>query len=283
MKLFPLFISALCISRVALADTLSLNPVADTTISENNGARPDNMPGHMMVGHLQNANVPARGLLQFDLSGLPASSIVTSVTLTVTVTASASGGEDTHALHRMSAAWYETTATWIDSGIGEWATAGGDCEPSADATILFPAGPGTFTFTSTPALVDTVQMWATNSASNYGWVLRSYSEGGGRNARRFATREEAATLPQPLLTVGYTTAAPPLPTINITNPRVGDGKFKFDFVAEGGFSYVAQYKEALHPGDWTDFAWYPDPTVNTPFTVEDPLTATNRFYRVIVP
>ena len=41
--------------------------------------------------------------------------------------------------------------------------------------------------------------------------------------------------------------------------RVANGKFQFDFTAEGGFAYIAQYKGALQPGNCTDFAWIPDP------------------------
>ena len=73
------------------------------------------------------------------------------------------------------------------------------------------------------------------------------------------------------------------PTTHMASPRVTGGKYKFDFAAVGGFSYIAQYKEALQPGEWTDFAWFPEPTATTIVNVEDPLTTTNRFYRIIIP
>lgn len=280
MKWCPLLLTALCVSSVAFADTISLNPVADASISENNAANPNAMPGNMIVGHLDpiNANVMSRGLLRFDLSGIPVGSTITSAVLAVTVTINASANADTHALHRMNAPWVEATVTWISSGFEEWFN-GGDYEPVADSTVVIPVGVGANTFPSTAGLVNTVQLWVNDTNSNHGWVLRSNSEAGGRNARRFTTREEGATLPQPVLTVGY---FPPPPTTNLTNARVADGKFKFDFTAVGGFSYIAQYKEALQPGDWTDFAWYPDPATSTVITVEHPLTTTNRFYRIVV-
>ena len=279
MKWWPLFVAALGILPVAFCDTVNLTPVADTTISENNSASTEAMSGHMIVGHLQLANAMSRGLLRFELTSLPSGAVVNSATLTVTVTISASAA-DTHALHRMTAPWDEATANWILSGFDEWMNGGGDYQSSPDATLSI-AGAGDYTFLSTPGLVSSVQAWVDNTNSNHGWVLRSQSEASGRNGRRFSTREESPSLPVTTLTVDYTIPTPP-PTLTITNARVANGMFKFDFNAEPGFAYIGQYKEALQPGDWTDFAWIPDPGVSTPVTVEDPLTTTNRFYRVIV-
>ena len=279
MKPWPLLVLAIASCPGAFCDTVNLNPVADTTISEGNSANTQSVPGHMIVGHLQLANAMSRGLLRFDVNGIPSGAVVTSATLTVTVTASSSSG-DIHALHRMTAPWVESTATWSQSGIEEWLSAGGDYQSSPDATLNI-GGAGEYMFLSTPGLVSTVQTWVDNTNSNHGWVLRSQSEASGRNGRRFTTIEESNTLPVTTLTVDYTIPTPP-PTLTLSNPRVGDGMFKFDFNAEPGFAYIGQYKEALHPGDWTDFAWIPDPGVSTLTTVEDPLTNTNRFYRVIV-
>jgi hypothetical protein len=202
----------------ALSDSVVLIPAADTTISEDNKAQAIGTATNMIVGHLNPdvANVTARALLRFDLSSLPSGAVVTSAVLSVFLTRNASDTANMHALHRLDLGWLETAATWLSSGLASWETPGGDFEATADATANIGTDTGTYTFSSTTALVNTVQMWATNAASNKGWILRSLSEEGGRNARRFHTRE--AEIDPPMLTVGYSLPPPPPADFNVTTP-----------------------------------------------------------------
>jgi hypothetical protein len=268
---------ALFVCHLAYADTIALTPTADTTISDGSIANADGNAGTYITGRVANG-ARARALLRFSFQDIPAGSVVNSVSLTVNVERNHAGSSPAHELHRLLADWSESSATWTSSGFAPW-TAGGSAASAPDANAIL-GNSGSYTFGSTTALVAAVQAWLTNSSSNFGWVLRYTNETVIGDALRISSGNSG--LP-PSLVIDYTPPPPPLPTINIANPRVADGKFIFDFVAEGGFSYVAQYKEALQPGEWTDFAWFPDPTVSTPITVEDPLTETARFYRVIVP
>jgi hypothetical protein len=268
---------AFLVCHVAYADTIALSPTADTTISDGSIANADGNAATYITGRVANG-ATARALLRFSFQDIPAGSVVNSVSLTVNVERNHAGSSPAHGLYRLLVNWSESGATWASSGFAPW-TAGGNAAGAPDANAIL-GNPGTYTFGSTTALVAAVQGWLTNSSSNFGWVLRYTSETVIGDALRIASGNSGGA---PSLVVDYTPPPPPPPTINIANPRVADGKFIFDFVAEGGFSYVAQYKEALQPGDWTDFAWFPDPTTSTPITVEDPLTETSRFYRVIVP
>jgi hypothetical protein len=268
---------AFLVCHVAYADTIALTPTADTTISDGSIASADGNAATYITGRVANG-ATARALLRFSFGDIPAGSVVNSVSLTVNVERNHVGSSPVHGLYRLLVNWSESGATWTSSGFAPW-TAGGSAAGAPDANAIL-GNPGTYTFGSTTALVAAVQGWLTNSSSNFGWVLRYTNETVIGDALRIASGNSGGA---PSLVVDYTPPPPPPPTINIANPRVADGKFIFDFVAEGGFPYVAQYKEALQPGDWTDFAWFPDPTASTPITVEDPLTATTRFYRVIVP
>ncbi len=262
---------------MARADTITLTPTADTTISDGTILSADGNAETFITGRVANGS-KARALLRFSFGDIPAGAVITSVSLTVNVTRNHLSSAAPHELHRLLADWTENGATWNSSGLAPW-TGGGNAAGTSDANATL-GTPGAYTFSSTTTLVNTVQGWFTNAASNFGWVLRYANESTSGDAMRIASGNSGAA---PALVVDYTPPPPPPPTINIFNSRVADNKFKFDFLAVAGFSYVAQYKEALQPGTWTDFAGFPDPMVDTVTTVEDPLTTSNRFYRVIVP
>jgi hypothetical protein len=279
VKPIPFLIFCVIVTRIALADTATFFSVTDTTISENNGASTTGVSDTMIVGHLDpgHANVPSRGLLRFDLSSLPSGVIVTSATVELTVTAAANPILHQHFLHRVLLGWLENSATWTTSGTTPWENTGGDYEQVGDASVNITGG-ATYTLASTAGLVGTVQLWATNAASNFGWLLRSSAEDDGRNARRFATRE--ANLNRPKLIVGYTL---PPPSVTLVNPRVVGTNFHFEFAALPGTSYKVQYKPVVDGEDWTELSAHPAPGAPTVIPVQDALTSTNRFYRIISP
>lgn len=275
-----LFIGALAVSGVALADTATFFPVADTTISQFNEAIADGSSATMITGHLPIPDAPARGLFRFDLSSLPSGVVVTSVTVELTVTVVADSVQNidqTHLLHRLTLNWTEAGATWEGTGGGFWENEGGDYENTADASRPV-TGLGTYIFASTAGLVNTVQLWATNAAANFGWALRSAEEDSGRTGRRFATRE--AFSDRPKLVVGYFVPPPP---VALENPRVVGTNFLFEFTAQTGSSYTVQYKPVVDAGDWSVLSAHPAPGGPTVIPVQDALTPTNRFYRVISP
>jgi hypothetical protein len=269
----------LALAPALFAASATFFPVADTTISENNGASTVGTSDTLIVGHLDpgHANVPSRGLLRFDLSNLPSGVVVTSATVLLTVTAEAALTPHTHTLHRMTLGWIEGAATWISTGDDFWENAGGDYDPAADASVLI-GGAASYPFNSTAGLVNTVQTWVTNAGLNFGWVLRSSAEDGGRNARRFSTREAVAN--RPLLLVGYFVPPPP---VTLTNGRVVGGNFRFEFTAQPGGSYTVQSRPFVDTGAWTTVSTHPAPLSPTVIPVAHALTPTNRFYRVVSP
>lgn len=276
MKQFYLFgcLAAACLEIQAAS--ISLNPVADTTISEQNQARAAFNADTMIVGRLtaNGAQAKCRDLLQFDLSSLPADITITSVTLTVTITRNHFGGTDSHALHRMNAAWTEALATWDTSGSAAWT--GGSFEDEPDSTIGL--GSGTFVFPSSPAMIATAQMWQTNGAANYGWIMISADEETPGNARRVGSRE--AFSGQPTLTIEYTAAPPPPPAPTLGSPRVEEGQFTFDFLAKAGHAYTVEYKDNLNSNQWNTLVMYPAPATDTSIRVSNSVE-TVRFFRVV--
>lgn len=281
MKFIVLLAAWLALAPALFAATATFFPVADTTISLDDGAR--NAGGSsvtMIAGHLPLFEAPTRGLFRFDLSSLPSGVVVTSATVELTVTKVAMPVENTpqtHLLHRLTLNWTEAGATWDGTGGGFWENAGGDFDPVSDADRSI-TGLGTYVFASTPGLVSTLQQWATNASANFGWVLRSAAEDAGQTGRRFNTREAASGRPK--LVVAYTVPPPP---VTLTNARVAGANFRFEFTALPGSSYTVQSRPLVDSGAWTTVSTHPAPLSPTVIPVTHVLTPTNRFYRVVSP
>lgn len=259
------------------AATATFTAVADTTISPDGEALAGGTSTTMITGHLPNPEVASRALFRFDLGGLPSGVVVTSATVELTASVVADPTPNTHLLHRLTLGWTEAGASWTGTGGVSWENAGGDYEPAPDALAAI-AGLGTYVFGSTAGLVNTVQQWATNGASNFGWALRSAAEDSGRNGRRFNTREAASG--RPTLVVGYFVPPPP---VTLRNARVDGANFRFEFTALPGSSYTVQFKPAVDAGAWTPLSTHPAPVSPAVIPVQHALTPTNRFYRVVSP
>jgi hypothetical protein len=216
----------------ALGDVISLNPAADNTLyihptgDLSNGAGP-----HMFVGVNRRgaADGIRRALVRFDLSGIPAGSTISQVQLTLTQTR-AQGSTIPVSLHRLTASWGESTsdsgpfsggagdvarpgdATWIHRFADNnnpvfWSRPGGDFISAGSSTTNVSASLGTFTWPSTPTLVQDAQRWLDNPEQNFGWIIKSNEVGSGQ-ARRFSTRESPTTSERPVLVVTYIIPSP---------------------------------------------------------------------------
>ena len=281
MKPILLLAVWLALAPALFAATATFVPVADTTISPEGKALADGVSTTMIVGRLNplTEDVPVRGLLRFDLSSLPSGAVVTSATVQVRMTAASDPSAHTHLLHRLTRAWTEGGADWDQTGAEFWENVGGDYATAADASRLM-TGPATYLFASTSGLVDTVQFWTTNGAANFGWILRSAAEDDGRNARRFATRENTTPADRPQLVVGYFVPPPP---VTLSTARVEGANFRFEFTAQPGSSYTVQSRPSVDTGAWTTVSTHPAPVSPTVIPVQHALTPTNRFYRVVSP
>ena len=129
------------------------------------------------------AAVLAHGLFAFDVSGIPAGAIVTSVTLSLwETTAASSGGAPAswaQELHRLLRDWVEAEATWnVYSTGNNWSTAGAtnaaDRAAAVSASLTMDGtAAGAFVDWSGAGLVADVQAWVDGMATNYGWLLYS--------------------------------------------------------------------------------------------------------------
>ncbi|MBI1321558.1 MAG: DNRLRE domain-containing protein [Candidatus Hydrogenedens sp.] len=161
-----------------------------------------------------------RALIRVDLSSIPAGSVVTSATLSLTVERSGENfGNLPFTLHRVTRAWGEGRvvgrgeggfgapadegdATWIASRHREttWTSPGGDYAPEASATAA--SGPAGATDTwSGPGMAADVQAWVDNPNANFGWILISTQEGAKQRVKKFYSSEATRSRPRLVVTI----------------------------------------------------------------------------------
>lgn len=179
---------------------ITLYALSDTTIDQGNTTANNGSSSQVWSQSWLAYN--KRGLVKFDLSGIPAGATINSATLTLRE-ADTQGTTRTVAVHRMTTDWTEA-ANWLTAnGSASWGANGGDFAGSATATASV-VWSGLFDTDSWNVAAD-VQAFVNGSAQNYGWLLKDASEGSSAQYRwQFATRE---TADDPSLTVNYTAGA----------------------------------------------------------------------------
>ncbi len=214
----------------ALADSITLRAVADTTIYAENDRLSNGSGSWIFSGNTGN-NFTRRSLLRFDLSSIPAGAFITDAALRVQLSRSTVAGLETYRVHRLNSAWGEGSsnasgqegggafakqndATWRYRLYNEsnptsspaWSTLGGDfvAEPSSTAEIDSILSP--YTFTGTGLILD-VQSMIASPASNFGWILIGNETAAG-TAKRFVARETGTVSQRPTLVVTYSLTAP---------------------------------------------------------------------------
>ncbi|MDP6847299.1 MAG: DNRLRE domain-containing protein, partial [Kiritimatiellia bacterium] len=253
---FLLALSVLAVTDLQVAAlTTNLTVIADTFLVARD---PNNNVGagtHIAAGRDgKPSDGRRRGLYLFDLSGIDAEATVTSVVFRVSVVKDPQFGDvnSSFALHRVSADWGEGNkalglgnrgspastgeATWNARlhNTASWSTAGGDYVTTASAVTPV-TGIGAYEWSGT-VLVDDVQAWIDGSAVNHGLLLLSQSEGTGKTARRFGSREDASPA---TLEVGYTLPAPEETAIQSVATTNGSITFTWNsFVSQ---KYDVQY------------------------------------------
>ena len=235
------------IPLLAKAATVSLSPVADTALFQNSpnnnlGSETDFPAGSTGRGSR------SRGLIRFDITGqIPADATVTSSTLTLKVVKTPSGAvSSTFGVHRLLKAWTEGTksgntgqsataneTTWNNrlAPSTPWSVPGASAPTdysSTESAALSIAGIGSYTFSSTSAMVSDVQFWLDNSESNFGWILISQSESTSRTAKRFGAREVSSNAAS--LVVAFTSSS--IPTYPVTLGKLGEGSISIDPLKE---------------------------------------------------
>jgi hypothetical protein len=208
------------VSSAASAQTASIVASRDNTLYQTTSGNTSNGAGDGIFSGRNRGGTIRRGLVYFDLSAIPAGSIITGATLQL----SFQQGQGTAAanIHRSLANWGEGTssgsgqgapattgdATWLFSFFNttSWTTPGGDFVPVASATGGTPNGG--FVQWSSAGLLSDVQGWYSGTLSNFGWFILG-DESGNQTADRWGSREVAGGAEfAPTLIVNYVIPAP---------------------------------------------------------------------------
>jgi uncharacterized repeat protein (TIGR01451 family) len=217
---------------------LTLTPSADNTLYQDAAGQLSNGAGHhFYVGDTnQSSNAIRRGAVKFDLSAVPAGSIILSATLTLHMSMTRSGAESID-LHRALQNWGEGTSnaglgtrgegigtqattndvTWIYTFFNtqRWNTPGGDFVPTASASTSV-ADVGSYQWTGAGVVAD-VQQWVNNPGTDFGWIITG-NETTRQTAKQFDTKENATAANRPVLTIVYSV---PVPDLTIAKSHVG--------------------------------------------------------------
>lgn len=207
------------------ADIAQLVSVQDNTLFQTSDGSVSNGSGPTMFVGRNNSgtNSVRRGLVEFDLSSLPAGAVLTSATLRMNLS-QASGAASPVTINRVQSAWGEGAsnagspggagapsqagdATWIHTffNTAQWTTPGGDFTVAPSASLSIGAI-GLYSWTSAGLLAD-VQAWQSAPPDNHGWIMLGIETTPG-TAKRFDTREATIVENRPTLIVEYTVPSP---------------------------------------------------------------------------
>ncbi len=197
----------------------TLIPDRDNTLIDDGTGDRSNGAGEYLLSGLTGAFSRRRALVRFAVAGaVPAGSRVVEVALTLHVSRTQTGAAPM-TIHRVLADWGEGAsdagerpgigapatpgdATWLHRFYpgAFWTQAGGDFAPVASGARLVD-GLGFWTWSSTPALIDDVQFWSDQPASNFGWCI--VGDESGPSAKRFDSRENIDPAVRPRLVVTF--------------------------------------------------------------------------------
>ena len=150
-----------------------------------------------------------RVLMEFDLSGIPANSIIKTATLTLYVISTGAPPNPVVNVTRVTRAWDEGTgtgsitkdgATWDNAtGNNKWTTSGGDFDSKIWATTTITGANRYYSWD----VAELVRSWANGTYSNYGMLIRTDTTSSGTTT--FASSDNTNASRRPNLTVTYVT------------------------------------------------------------------------------
>ncbi len=220
----PLALLATLISPAA-AVTVVAPVTQDATLFEDAlGALSGGAGGQLMVGRVgTNDSTPRRRtVIQFDVSSIPAGSVITGATLTLNVFKIRQTTATSVEAHRVAASWSAGTvnpgtggqgsaaapgdATWLHrSSPATWTSAGGDFLGTTSGSQSV-GDLGLYSWSGVGMVAD-VQAWIDNPAQNFGWILIG-DESAAFTVKEFNSADSASN--RPILTITY--AVVPEPT-----------------------------------------------------------------------
>jgi hypothetical protein len=299
--------TALAVSLIALgwttsanADAINLGAARDTTIYGPNLTANSNGGGGTISAGTNGNGEPRRGLLCFDLTGIPSGAVIENATLILTLARSASLDIDRAIfLHRLLADWGENQAsdaglgmgsgmgvpaqpgdaTWMarffDQGLS-WSTPGGDFVDIPSATTMVTPELMPY-YWSSPGLLADVKTWIATPATNFGWIVQS-DEDSFRGNRQFHSRETLEAGTAPTLQITYSVLRP----LGIEH-EFGGG-YRLRFRGKAGQSYTLEFTPGLAPANWLPLGVQTADAQGEFSIVDVPPTGTlSRFYRAIFP
>ncbi|MCL4835099.1 MAG: MSCRAMM family adhesin SdrC [Caldilineaceae bacterium] len=145
-----------------------------------------------------------RALLQFDLSGIPSTALITSATLSLYVTDVKDGNVTIHA-HGITNSWTESEVTWKARNKATstlWTALGGDYGSSVASTAFVK---DVKNYWATWNLTSLASAWKTTPATNYGVLLQSPVTN-PKNETKFKSSDDGASSLRPKLQVCYNDA-----------------------------------------------------------------------------
>jgi len=279
--------------------TTNLIAVADTTLFE---VSPNNNLGRatLAIGSVAatGQGQRGRGLLRFDVSGIPANAVIDSAVLTFTVLQAPSFGAvpSSFRVHRFLKPWTEgvgtgntgapalageTTWNAQSHGTASWSppgsAAGTDYTSSASGSVDVD-GLVAYTVQGSGLAAD-VQAWVSGGAVNHGWIMISSGEGIQRTARRVGSRESGGDAPS--LTIQYT-VAPADPQPQIAAVTQTNNQFQLRFTVPSTYCYEVQVRDSLTTGSWSALTNICAAAGDISAAAADSLTRPQRFYRLFI-
>jgi hypothetical protein len=225
-----LLLGALFASGFCFSDILHVSPDKDNTLYEDAAGSLSNGLGVNLFSGRTSQSVGSirRALLHFDVSSIPAGSVINTVSINLVLNRNNSGSQNC-SLHSLLQDWGEgnsvaagnggagtsaslNDATWVytfSDGVGggssSWDSIGGSFNPIASQTMSVDAL-GVYTFVSSAKLVTDVQTWL-DSGMNFGWVLVG-NESALSTSLSFSSKDHLIAADRPVLTIDY---SPPTP------------------------------------------------------------------------
>jgi len=211
----------------ASATTVVFTPVADTYIistsaGSNYGSESVISLNNQTSGGPAASRAVVRGLLRFDLSSIPANTIIDSATLDFVQD---NGNSGLINIVEATGSWGETTANWTNSS-GIYGSTSFDSVSTGNT-----AGAAVPTITLNAAGLSKVQSWVNTPSGNHGFGITTTNNGKNSNEwLALRSREHATEAHRPRLTLSYS-ADPQVAEIHVTR----DGAV----VADGGADSVS--------------------------------------------
>jgi hypothetical protein len=278
--------------------TTNLIAVADTTLFE---VSPDNNLGRttLAVGSVaaSGQGQRGRGLLRFDVSGLPTNAVIDSAALTFTVLQAPFGAvPSSFRVHRFLKSWVEGVGignngapavagetTWISqfAGTALWSSAGsasGTDYTASESGSVDVDGLTAYTMQDSGIAAD-VQAWVSGTAANHGWIMISSGEGTQRTARRVGSRESGAAAP--VLAIQYT-LSPTDPQPRIAAVTETNNQFRLRFTVPSTYCYEVQVRDSLTSGSWAALTNICAPAGDISAVAADSGNRPQRFYRLFI-